>query len=109
MATPLYSKLLIANKDFTGEAAFEVPPNLTVVVRDIDAVLKGPAAGGTVWAYDTAGVQFYAQEFPVFTAELYWVSWRGRQVVPGPGFVYLSTDAEMDIRMSGYLLAGVAP
>lgn len=109
MAVPLYSKLIIANTAFTGEAAFEIPPDLTLVVRDMDATIKGPSLGGTVWAYDTDGVIFWADTFATITLLLDWTSWRGRQVIPGPGFFYMSTTADMSIRASGYLLQGVSP
>jgi hypothetical protein len=107
-ATPLYSRVLIANHAFTGEAALEVPAGFTVVVRDIDAVV-GIGAGAAVWAYDTDGVQFWGVNFGVTTYNFNTLSWRGRQVIPGPGYFYISTDASADIRASGYLLSGVAP
>jgi len=104
--SPVYSSVLIASSAFTGEVAFEIPSGVTCIVRDMDAVQKGPGLGATVWAYDTTGVQFWASTLPSFVDLLYWVSWRGRQVIPGPGFFYMSTTADMDIRASGYLLQG---
>jgi hypothetical protein len=104
MSLPIYSSVLIASKDLLGEVALEVPDGLVCVVRDMDAVQKGPGIGATVWSYDTDGVQFWAETLPSFIDLLYWTSWRGRQVIPGPGFFYMSTTVEMDVRASGYLL-----
>lgn len=105
---PLYSRVLIAETAFTGEASLEVPAGYTVVVRDIDAV-AGISLGGTVWAYDTDGVQFWGFTFTSISGGKVTGSWRGRQVIPGPGYVYISSDFSADFRASGYLLSGVAP
>jgi hypothetical protein len=105
---PLYSSLLIANAAFTGEATFEVPSNITLVVRDIDAVV-GIQVGTSVWAYDTAGVMFWGVNFGVTSLPFNTLSWRGRQVIPGPGFFNISTSASADIRASGYLLSAASP
>lgn len=105
MATPLYSYLFLAESGFTGEAAFEIPDGLVAVVRDID-VVAGISVGGQVWAYDTAGHQFWANTFTEITGGKVWAGFRGRQVVPGPGYVYVSTDFACDFRCSGYLLSG---
>jgi len=107
-SVPLYSRVLIANHAFTGEASFEIPAGFTVVVRDIDAV-TGIGAGCAVWAYDNDGVQFWGVNFGVTTYNFNTRSWRGRQVIPGPSFFHISTDASCDIRASGYLLSGVSP
>ena len=109
MALQLYSKLFLTENDFTGEAAFEVPSNYTAVVRDIDATVKGPSAGAFIWAYDTDGVQFWAWASGVVTDPAVANGWRGRQVIPGPGYLYISTDADVSFRASGYLLTGAAP
>jgi hypothetical protein len=108
VATPLYSRVLLAEHDFTGESAFEVPAGLTVVVRDID-VVTGVSLGGTVWAYDSDGVQFWGYTQTSLTGGKQWAGWRGRQVIPGPGFFYISSDYSADFRSSGYLLSGVSP
>lgn len=100
---PVYSTLLHSLSGFVGEAAFLVPAGQIVVVRDIDVVV-GISAGVLVWAYDTSGAQFWAKDFGVTTAGKTWDGWRGRQVIPGPGFFYISTDAACDVRASGYLL-----
>lgn len=105
---PLYSSVLIAETGFTGEATLEIPAGLTVVVRDIDAVV-GIQAGTSVWAYDTDGAQFWGINFGVTSLPFNTLSWRGRQVIPGPGFLHISTSASADIRASGYILSGVAP
>lgn len=75
-----------------------------MVVRDIDAV-AGASAGGLVWAYDTEGVQFWAYSFGTILSGKETASWRGRQVIVGPGFFYISTDFACDVRASGYLLS----
>jgi hypothetical protein len=98
----IYSRVLLAEAGFIGEAALEIPDGFVCVVRDIDLVY-GIAVGLTAWAYDTSGIKFWGVVVSgdhTFTT----VSWRGRQVIPGPGFVYLSTNAACDFRMSGYLL-----
>jgi len=105
---PLYSRVLIAETAFTGEASLEVPAGYTVVVRDIDAV-AGISLGGTVWAYDTDGVQFWGFTFASISGGKVTGSWRGRQVIPGPGFFNVTTDFACDVRASGYLLSGVVP
>lgn len=107
-ALPLYSTVLLAETGFTGEAALAIPAGFTVVVRDIDSVV-GVSAGGTIWAYDTGGVQFWGYTFGATLAGKTTSSWRGRQVIPGPGYFYISTDFDADFRASGYLLSGVAP
>lgn len=103
-AIPIYSSVLIANAGFTGEASFEIPVDTVLIVRDIDCV-AGISAGGLVWAYDTEGVQLWANLFGVIGAGKQWAGWRGRQVIPSPGFFYISTDFECDIRASGYILS----
>lgn len=107
-ALPLYSKLLLAETGFTGEASLEVPAGYTVVVRDIDVVV-GITAGLAVWAYDTTGAQFFGYTWGATTYTKQTASWRGRQVIPGPGYFYVSCDGECDFRASGYLLSGVSP
>lgn len=107
-ALPLYSAVLIASHAFTGEASLEVPDGLVLVVRDIDAVV-GVQAGTSVWAYDNDGVQFWGVNFGVTTLPFNTLSWRGRQVIPGPSFLHISTSAAADIRASGYLLSGASP
>jgi hypothetical protein len=107
MATPLYSSVLLAEGGFTGEAALEIPDGLVCVVRDIDAV-AGISLGGLVWAYDTNGVQFAALSFEPDLSVKQWSPWRGRQVIPGPGYFYISSDFECDFRASGYMLSGAA-
>jgi hypothetical protein len=101
----VYSTLLIANKDFTGEAAFEVPDGVRCVVRDIDCVVGVLEGGQSVWAYDTDGVQFWGFTYGISGNPFSSAQWRGRQVIDGPGFFYISTDASADIRSSGYLLS----
>lgn len=103
-ALPLYSSVLIANHGFTGEAALEIPVSTVCVVRDIDVVV-GITAGLAVWAYDTDGVQFWGYTWGATTYTKQTASWRGRQVIPGPGYFYISTDGAADIRASGYLLS----
>lgn len=105
--SPVYSSVLIASSAFTGEVAFEIPDNVTCIVRDMDVVIHGVSDAASVWAYDTTGVQFWGVTTGLITDSFYWISWRGRQVIPGPGFFYMSTSASMDIRASGYLLQGV--
>jgi len=107
-AIPVYSRMLLGEHDFTGEASLEIPAGYTVVVRDIDAV-AGISLGGTVWAYDTDGVQFWGVTFSSISGGKDTLSWRGRQVIPGPGFFYISSDFSADFRASGYLLSGVSP
>jgi len=104
MAVPLYSSLLLSETGFEGEAAFEVPEGITCVVRDIDAV-AGISVGGLVWAYDTSGAQFWAYEFGTDISVKQWQGWRGRQIIPGPGYFYVSSDFVCDFRASGYLLS----
>lgn len=108
MAVPLYSAFLMGETGFTGEASLAIPAGLTLVVRDIDAVI-GISLGGTIWAYDTNGIQFWGYTFSTLAAGKQTASWRGRQVIPGPGFFYISTDYAADFRASGYVLSGVAP
>jgi hypothetical protein len=105
--SPVYSSVLIASTAFTGEVAFEVPENVNCIVRDMDVTQKGPSVGGTTWAYDTTGVIFWAETLPSVIDLLFWTSWRGRQVIPGPGFFYMSSTEDMSLRASGYLLQGV--
>ena len=108
MAVPLYSSVLIAETAFTGEAALEIPADRTIVVRRIDAVV-GISAGGTVWAYDTAGVQFWGYTFGAVLGGKQTASWDGRQVIPGPGYFYISSDFSADFRASGYVLSPASP
>lgn len=105
---PLYSTVLISESGFTGEATLEVPAGFTVVVRDIDAV-AGISVGLAVFAYGTDGAKFWGVNFGTVTDDFDTLSWRGRQVIPGPGTFNISTTAACDIRASGYLLSGVAP
>lgn len=105
---PLYSRVLLSESGFTGEASLEVPSGYTVVVRDID-VVAGISVGIAAWAYGTDGAKFWGVNFGTVTSDFTTQSWRGRQVVPGPGYFYISTSAACDIRASGYLLSGVAP
>jgi len=100
---PIYSSVLLAEHDFTGESALEIPAGVVCVVRDIDSV-AGISLGGTVWAYDTAGVQFWGYTFSSISGGKTTASWRGRQVIPGPGYFYISSDFSADFRASGYLL-----
>lgn len=102
-AIPVYSSQLIAETGFTGTATLEIPAGVVCVVRDIDAV-AGVGIGASVWAYDNAGVKFAANTFSTVTVTFALWSWRGRQVLEGPDFLHLSTDAALDIRASGYLL-----
>jgi hypothetical protein len=104
---PIYSALLLAESGFEGEAAFEVPEGITLIVRDID-VVAGISLGGQVWAYDTDGAQFWGYTFTEVTGGKVSAAWRGRQAIPGPGYFYVSTDFTCDFRASGYLLTGVA-
>jgi hypothetical protein len=108
---PVYSKVFIAEAALDGEASYEIPANMTAIVRDIDWVYDGPdpALGASVWAYDTDGVQFYGIYNTAIENIFFWQSWRGRQVIPGPGFVYISSDFTVNARVSGYLLSGIAP
>jgi len=101
---PAYSHVLLAETGFTGEASFEVPAGQLVVVRDIDAVV-GITAGLSIWAYDTIGAQFWGYTWGATTYTKQTASWRGRQVIPGPGYFYISTDGECDFRASGYILS----
>jgi hypothetical protein len=107
VALSVYSAVLIAEHDFDGEVSLEIPDGVTVVVRDID-VVTGVTYGGTVWAYDTNGVQFWGYTVNAITGGKQTASWRGRQVIPGPGYVYINSDFRADFRMSGYILQGVA-
>ena len=101
-AVPIYSSLLLAKHDFTGEASLEIPTGVVCVVRDIDAVV-GISSGGTLWAYDNAGVQFWGYTFGTVLAGKQTASWRGRQVLVGPDYLHVSTDFSGDFRVSGYL------
>lgn len=105
MAVPLYSYKLLAEHAFTGETSLEIPAGLTLVVRSMDTVV-GIQEGTSVWAYDTDGVQFWGVTFGVTADPFTTLSWRGHQVIPGPGFFYMSSSASADIRASGFLLSG---
>jgi hypothetical protein len=109
MAAPLYSYVFLSESDFTGEAAFEIPADLVVVVRDLSWTVKGPSAGATIWCYDTDGNQWYGNTSGVIVTPIVSGQWAGHQVVPGPGFVYCSTDADTSFRMSGFLLSSSPP
>lgn len=101
---PVYSTLLISEPGFTGEASLEIPSGDVCVVRSIDAVV-GITAGLSVWAYGTDGAGFWGYTWGATTYAKQSASWRGRQVIPGPGFFYISTDGACDIRASGYILS----
>ena len=101
---PVYSYVLLANTGFMGTATLDVPAGSVVVVRDIDAVV-GITAGGTIWAYDTNGVQFWGYTFGATLFGKFTASWRGRQVIPGPGTFSITTDYSADFRASGYILS----
>jgi hypothetical protein len=111
MPIPVYSTVFITNPALDGEASYEILAGYTAVVRDIDVVWDGPdpIVGPAAWAYDTIGTQFWGVYETEITDLFVTWSWRGRQVIPGPGFVYLSTDNTANARMSGYLLEGTAP
>lgn len=102
---PVYSSVLIAVHAFTGEASLEIPASTIAVVRDIDAVVN-VQAGTSIWAYDNDGVQFWGVTFGATSLPFNTLSWRGRQVIPGPSFLHISTDASADVRCSGYILSG---
>lgn len=102
-AIPIYSSELVAINDDTGEFSLEIPAGVVCVARDIDATV-GIQDGTEVWAYDGAGVVFWGVKFGLTTADFNTLSWRGRQVIAGPSFVYISSSANCWARMSGYLL-----
>lgn len=101
---PVYSQPFIIGTGDFGELSFEVNDVSVIIVRDIDVVV-GTGIGASWWAYDTDGCQFAGGTFDESVLPKNWQGWRGRQVIWGPGFVYLSVDAAVEgARMSGYVL-----
>lgn len=101
---PVYSQLFHAVHSFIGVSNFEIPAGQRAIVRDIDLVV-GISAGITLIAADGSRNQFWGLTTDVVGAGKRTYSWRGRQVIDGPGFFTIDVDAECDFRSSGYLLS----
>jgi len=104
-ALPIYSSFLVGATEYLGTQTLEIPSGAVCVVRDIDAVC-GTGIGASIWAYDNAGIKFWGVTFAVSDLVFTTASWRGRQVLPGPDFLHITTDSALDFRCSGYLLSG---
>lgn len=99
----VYSTPFLQLPSFSGTATYAVPVGMLIVVRDID-VVYGSVVDLEVTAEDGSGCKFFGDTlnggFGKSTA-----SWRGRQVIRGPGLLRVSANATCDVRVSGYLLA----
>lgn len=106
----VYSTLFAAIQGL--DTSYEVPPDFENirVLRDLDAYWGGgPSGSASVRLIGTAGqtiVEFHAtEETPGGAIDSHSWQWRGRQVVPVGGVIFLTVAGPpADVTLSGYTL-----
>ena len=102
MAVPVYSHNFFGIKGLSGAFSYTVPAGFTAVIRSVDAYnsstfttnlfLHGSAGEAIWWARNNfPGGSFYA-------------SFRGRVIINELSTFDVTTDAEWDVNVNGYLL-----
>lgn len=89
-------------KGLNGTAVYTVPAGFVAVLRDLDAYFGGDIAPQNMFLHGPAGQAIWWNGWTVLIAGV--AQWRGRQVIQGGESFDVTTDAPMDVSVSGYLL-----